>query len=318
MPYEYDPGHNHMMIGDGPAAQRRHSPLTDADLTELIGAEGDAPGSKSKPQQIGERYRIAVVSGTDALAISRVPEVLREVARRQDFRLEPTTLDALPAALAANDRKHRVYLAEVDHVDVPDLALTLERLRPLAANRAVAPVIMVVRAVSSRPLAVPPDRLFRSIALRRFSPESLRAWYDFPFDEPKLRQEVYRLTSGWPLLLEWATAQAAVPRPVNDVLAALHHPFPAVMDAGQFLDAVGLDPDARRLCREWIAVALDSREREDGGGSVLPFHLQDLQSALGTDVGALLDRLAALDVAEQRPDGWILDSAVAEALVRTT
>jgi hypothetical protein len=303
LPYEYNPKLSRIPLGTGAeAAAAQRSPLTDDDLANLIGERGTSPAGISKVRRAGANYQLAVVTGTPALGIARVARALTMVAARQDLNLEPVGLNEVRRRLGDKERTHRHFLMEVDHRQEPLLSDRLTELIKLIDGRKIVRAIAVVHVSAAQMLELPDDDAVLQVPLHRWSVEGLRAWHDFPFDTPPLRQRVHQLTSGWPTLLEQAASQAAAGRSTEDVLDALRTPFGNPDMARAFLEATGLDDDAAiASARTWAAT------------TSYPESLADLAAILG-DLGTFLDRAAALDVAERQPTGWVLDPVVAAAL----
>jgi len=106
LPYEYNPRTSRIPLAAGAASTPRRSPLTDDDLTRLIGDRRTSPTGAGKTHLAGADYRLAVVTGTPALGIDRVREVLTTVAARQGRPLE-----TVPLAEVRRWRQRRVITA---------------------------------------------------------------------------------------------------------------------------------------------------------------------------------------------------------------
>lgn len=305
LPYEYNPRTSRIPLGTGPDLARQRSPLTDDDLTRLIGDRRTSAAGAAKPHRAGADYQLAVITGTPALGIDRVTHVLTTIAARQGVQLEPVALSDVRRRLADRERAHRHFVVEVDHRQEPLLTDRLAELVQLIDGRRIVRAIAVVRVSAAQTLDVPADEAVLNVALSRWSVEGLRSWHDFPFDTPALRRRVHRLTSGWPRLLERAAAQAATGKATEDVLDALATPFGNPAEALAFLDAVGLDAAAIATAQIWAAT------------TSYPETSADLEAILG-GLDGFLERAAALEVAWQEPNGWVLDPVVAAALALVT
>ncbi|WP_433617061.1 hypothetical protein ACQP2P_16660 [Dactylosporangium sp. CA-139114] len=304
LPYEYNPNMSRMVIGK----EWERSPLTDADLADLIGENEDKSHTLSRVRRAGRQYKVAVVSGTTALGIGRVAAVLERMASQQQLHLVRTPLADLHRQLGGG-KDHRILLVEADHRPDTNLAALIAETADLIRDRVTVRVIMVVRLQTAEPLAEPTGEAFLHVRLGRWSVDALRAWHDFPFETVALRRTVHELTSGWPMLLERAAEQVNSGRSTDDVLNGLRHPFATREQARTFLDDVGIDEHLRPVARAWAENSSEAGDRP----RMVAFSRADLDPILG-DAGVFLDRMKLLDVAQSTESGWILDSVVAEAL----
>lgn len=306
LPYEYDPGKSRMMIG----REWERSPLTDADLANLIGEREGTAHTQPRVVRVGRQYKVAVVSGTRALGVDRVGAVLEQMRIKHDLPLVATPLDDLRYRLGSETKSHRLLVVEIDHRPDTDLAGTLAEIVRLIGERRIVRVIVTAHVHTAEPLVVPTGDDFLHVRLSRWSLDALRAWHDFPFETVESRRKVHLLTSGWPMLLERAAEQVNSGRSTDDVLNGLRSPFATAEEAQQFLDDVGIDERLRPMARAW---AENSRDPGDEPHMV-PFTRADLEPVLG-DAGPFLDRMRSLDAAQTSTDnGWVLDPVVAEAL----
>ncbi|MEV0131068.1 hypothetical protein AB0H83_21715 [Dactylosporangium sp. NPDC050688] len=304
LPYEYNPNMSRMVVGK----EWERSPLTDADLADLIGEKEDKARNLSRVRRAGRQYKVAVVTGTPALGIDRVGAVLHRMAEQQQLDLIPVPLAELHQHFE-DGKKHRLLLVEADHRADVDLAGTLLDIGAWIRERLTVRVIVVARLRTAAPLAVPAGDAFLHVRLGRWPMEALRAWHDFPFETVALRRRVHELTSGWPMLLERAAEQVNSGRSTDDVLGGLRHPFSTPEQATRFLDDVGIDERLRPVARAWAENSSDPGDERH----MVAFTRADLEPVLG-EAGVFLDRMQLLDVAHTTEAGWVLDGVVAEAL----
>ncbi|MFD0579354.1 DNA repair protein RecN [Dactylosporangium darangshiense] len=305
LPYEYNPNMSRMVIGK----EWERSPLTDADLADLVGEKEDTAHNLSRVRRAGRQYKVAVVTGTPALGVDRVCAVLDRVAGQQQLHLIRTPLADLRRQLSSADTNHRLLLVEADHRPGAGLAGTLAEIAGLIGDRVIVRVIVVARLHTAEPLEVPAGDAFLHVRLGRWSMDALRAWHDFPFETVALRRTVHELTSGWPMLLERAAEQVNGGRSTDDVLSGLRHPFATAERARRFLDDVGIDEHLRPLARSWAENSSEPGDRPH----LVAFSVTDLAPILG-DAGEFLDRMKLLDAAQSNGADWVLDAVVAEAL----
>ncbi|MGC4897578.1 hypothetical protein [Micromonospora sp. DT31] len=320
LPYEYNPTMSRAAMtnatrGSGP----RRSPLTDADIADLIGERNHDSGSTSRAVRTGTRYSTALVIGSPALGIDRVVEALTmSAASRDHLNFERVTLAEVPRHLSGSSRgRHRFLLVECPPGRRQQFEAEYARaLRAVAALRTVRAVMVVNSADYTLPLEDPEvsgDVL--RLNLRRWSAEGLRAWHDFPFDNPQERRRLHELTSGWPGLVENAVFLVSKGRSTEDVLDSLTVPFSAAQRAATFLSDAGLTEhlDEAMLWAQYCATIDPVTHRI----TVEPVTHGDLEAIWNKDADRLLNRMLDLDIAEQDAEGkgWLLDRIVAAALL---
>lgn len=323
LPYEYNPTMSRAAMtnatrGSGP----RRSPLTDADIADLIGERNHDSGSTSRAVRTGTRYSTALVIGSPALGIDRVVEALTmSAASRDHLNFERVTLAEVPRHLSGSSRgRHRFLLVECPPGRRQQFEAEYARaLRAVAALRTVRAVMVVNSADYTLPLEDPEisgDVL--RLNLRRWSAEGLRAWHDFPFDNPQERRRLHELTSGWPGLVENAVFLVSKGRSTEDVLDSLTVPFSAAQRAATFLSDAGLTEhlDEAMLWAQYCATIDPVTHRI----TVEPVTHGDLEAIWNKDADRLLNRMLDLDIAEQDAEGkgWLLDRIVAAALLSCT
>lgn len=184
--YEYNPTMNRRIVGDSTALWAPRSPLNDRDLAVLLPQEGTGP------------QRVRIVTGSLALAVDRVATALEAVAAERQLtclRAEPSEVD--DAVTAARGRRHLIvdlHTADGSVVQLNTLCAKLGGRQGLSGTVIVGPALLP----DVREPGVP------VVTTRRWSTEGLRSWHDSPFDSPELRAGLYRLTAGWPQLVERA------------------------------------------------------------------------------------------------------------------
>jgi hypothetical protein len=146
------------------------------------------------------------------------------------------------------------------------------------------------------------------ISARRWSIEGLRSWYESPFNSPDLRKRLYRVTSGWPLLVERTMREIDSGRSPDDALAWIVRQLSDPAFARAHLVACGID---ETIADRWAAS--QALTGDDGLIEPFPASLEELTEALKTDASDVIERLKALDLVESTEDGWVLDRAVIAA-----
>ncbi|WP_229398866.1 hypothetical protein [Micromonospora okii] len=321
LPYEYNPT---MSRATMPAASRRsaprRSPLTDADIADLVGERNHNSGSTSRVLRAGSRYSTAVVTGSPALGVDRVVEALTTGAdSRERLEFEHATLPEVPRLLSGTGReRHRFLLVECPPGRRQQFEAEYARALQAVGALRTARAIVVVDATEYLVPAEDPEgagEVLR-LTLRRWSVEGLRAWHDFPFDNPQERGRLHESTSGWPALVENAVLLVSEGRSTEDVLGSLAVPFPDPQRAAAFLSDVGLGEhlDDVNLWAQYCATIDPQTHRI----AVEPVTHDDLEAIWNHDARHVVDRMVALDTVEQDATGggWVLDRLVAAALLR--
>src|SRR3984893_3523958 len=199
---EYNPSTNRRIIGKSTELWVPRSPLTDRDIAGLLGVDGQPHG------------RVQVVTGSSALGIDRAGAVIRDVAEEQEIRCEIRHHDEL-----ASPPRRRSHLV-VDLTGAPGAARDLPRvylkLRDFTEVRST--IIVGPECVPARLEALDSGDV---TPVRRWSAEGLRSWHDTPFTTPDMRTQLYRVTSGWPLLVEETMREITAGKSPDDVLGLI-------------------------------------------------------------------------------------------------
>jgi hypothetical protein len=292
--YEYNPTMNRRSLGHATELCARRSPLSDQDIASLLGQDGVKAG------------RVKIVTGSLALAIDRASEVIRDVATEQQIPCVVAGAGEIDSAIAGT-RAHRHVVVDLssDGVSRGDLSALCARLA--AADHLNATVIL---GPSSLPAPRELARLGDVMAARRWSIEGLRSWHESPFNSPDLRKRLYRVTSGWPLLVEETMREIEMGRSPDDALDRIVGQLADPGFARNHLVSCGMDVAVAGLWAASLSLAGD-----DGLVEAFPASIEELTEALETDASDLIERLEALDVVESTEDGWVLDRAVLAAAV---
>jgi hypothetical protein len=283
---EYNPSTNRRIIGKSTELWAPRSPLTDRDIAGLLGLDGQRHG------------RVQIVTGSSALAIDRAASVIRDVAEEQQIRCEIRPHDEL--ASPPRRRSHVVIDLSDPAYTVRDLSRTYLRLSEFTEVRAtiiVGPECVPVRLEGIDLADITP--------VKRWSAEGLRSWHDTPFTTPDMRTRLYRVTSGWPLLVEETMREITTGKSPDDALDLILRRLADPDFARGHLTDCGID---LRLAVRWAAKFGVSGD--DGLAEAFPATLGELVVELGSGVVPLVERLQVLDAIEDTPHGWVLDRAV--------
>lgn len=181
--------------------------------------------------------------------------------------------------------------------DLPAVYARLAGFDRVTATILVGPAGLPLRLEGIDPADVTP--------IRRWSVEGLRSWHESPFYTPALRTRLYRMTSGWPLLVEETMRQITNGKSPDDALDLIVERLANRDVARDHLTACGIDHGlAVRWAAEFSVVG------DDGLDQAFPASMTELSEALDTDARPVIERLEALDAVETTPDGWVLDRAV--------
>ena len=290
--YEYNPTMNRRNLGGSTALSAQRSPLSDQDIASLLGQDGAKGG------------RVKIVTGSRALAIDRAAQVIQDVAAEHQIPCNVVSAEQVDSAIAgARTRRHVVVDLSGDDAPGVDLPALYARL---AARSHVTATIMVGPAALPIPreIAQPSD----VISARRWSIEGLRSWYESPFNSPDLRKRLYRVTSGWPLLVEQTMREIEHGKSPDDALGYIVGLLSNPEFARQHLLSCGIDPVVADM---WAAA--QALTGDDGLVEAFPASLEELSEALKTDASDVIEQLEALDLLESTEDGWVLDRAVLAA-----
>jgi hypothetical protein len=293
--YEYNPMMNRRIVGSSTTLWAPRSPLNDHDLATLL------------PQQPGEAECVVVVTGSQALAVDRVASALEAVAGERQLACTTLTAEQLPEGIsAARGRQHLI----VDLSTAATSATLSEVCSNVATRQGTTATVILGPALISQLDSVDVP----VIAIRRWSMEGLRSWHESPFDTPVLRARLYRVTAGWPYLVERAMREVADGRAPDDALDVVEHFLADPETARQHIAATGIELDLAARWAEWL-----STRGEDGLVEAQPASLADLQIALERDSARTVLSLQPLDLVEEADGGWTLDRvtiAAASALAR--
>jgi hypothetical protein len=290
--YEYNPTMNRRNLGHSTELGARRSPLTDQDIAALLGQDGS------------KGARVKIVTGSPALAIDRAARVIQDVAVEQQIPCDLIQADSAGSVLAST-RKRRHLIVDVSGDDVGPDALTA-LCAGLAGNEHVTAT--VVTGPRSLPLPAELVQAGAVISARRWSIEGLRSWYESPFNSPGLRKRLYRVTSGWPLLVEATMREIDRGKSPDDALDRIVQRLSDRVYARDQLAACGIDEMTALRWAASLAVT-----GNDGLDEAFPANVEELTEILKTGASEVLERLLALDLVESTEDGWVLDRAVLAA-----
>jgi hypothetical protein len=291
IPYEYNTSLNRRIIGRSTELWAPRSPLTDRDIARLLNLDGQRHG------------QVQIVTGSSALTVDRAARVILDAAEEQQIRCELLAPDELATAIRIRDRHIVIDMSGTStstpmgsHA-LPALYAKLAGLNRVTATIVVGPASLPLRLEGIDSADITP--------LRRWSVEGLRSWHESPFYTPDLRTRLYRVTSGWPLLIEETMHQITNGKSPEDALDLIVERLADQNFARDFLTTCGIDLGlAVRWGAEFAVVG------DDGLDQAFPASLAELSEALGADARPIIERLEALDGAECTPDGWELDRAV--------
>ena len=290
--YEYNPTMNRRNLGHATELGARRSPLSDQDIASLLGQDG-AKGA-----------RVKIVTGSLALAIDRAARVVQDVALEQRIPYDLVSVaDVDNAVGGARTRRH--LIVDLSDDDAPQANLTELCARLSARDNVTATVIV---GPSSLPLPRELAQPSAVISARRWSIEGLRSWYESPFNSPDLRKRLYRVTSGWPLLVETTMCEIDSGKSPDDALDWIARQLSDPAFAREHLATCAID---EMIADRWAAS--QALTGDDGLIEAFPASLEELTETLKIDVRDMVERLEVLDLIESTEDGWVLDRAVLAA-----
>lgn len=283
--YQYNPTMNRRVLTQHSAGEETRSPLPDSDLAYLL--------SHSK----GEPY-VKVVAGTRALGLERVTNAVHRAAAERPVRV--VDVDVEPSTL-----RDQISGADGTHL-LLDLCTTDDAARRTALSvlsESSETYVTVVLPASDIPLDAEKFD-WPVLHLRRWSLEGLQSWHDSPFSRQLLKDN----TGGWPSLVEEAVSLVMRGASTENALQSIRADLSNPTIAAEFLNDTSVPVALAIQWLEWFA-------SEDSSGAVELTHasLDDLRTAFGVDAAHLIEQLQLLDVVDERPDGWVLDQAVASA-----
>ena len=133
----------------------------------------------------------------------------------------------------------------------------------------------------------------------------IASMHDTPFTTPDMRTRLYRVTSGWPLLVEETMREITAGKSPDDVLGLILERLAQPVFARRHLASCGIDLD---LAVRWAAKFAVGGD--DGLAEAFPVTADELTTELGLDVRPVTERLQLLDAVEDTPNGWVLDRAI--------
>ena len=287
-PHQYNPTMARHIMGESerPAAPR--SPLTDYELTMLL-----------KDTQSAQ-----VVFGTPALGIERVVEVIKRQADNENVpAIVVESLQSPEFKRAGGGGKRGHVIVDLTRA-TPDGNLA-HICREAAARKNVTATVVVGLAWLDSLLGLDGVEIHR---LRRWSAAGLRAWYGSPFQGPLERARLYRVTSGWPKLIEEVMTDFGKGQAPQTALDRLSQRLATPARAKAILTDSGIDPE---IAQAWVRAILTDTGPD--GIEQLPVSVEDITDALGVNGKELLARLETLDVADQDGEDWSLDRVVLAA-----
>lgn len=286
---EYNPSTNRRIIGKSTELWAPRSPLTDRDIAHLLGLDGQRHG------------RVQVVTGSGALGIGRAASVIRDVAEEQRIRCEVLRCDDIVSS--PHRRSHVVIDLSASSDAAGELGMAYVRLSESAGAGAT-----IIVGPGCVPVHLDGVGQADVTAVKRWSAEGLRSWHDTPFTTPDMRARLYRVTSGWPLLVERTMREIATGKSPDDALDLILTRLADPGFARGHLADCGID---QALAVRWAAkFGIDG---DDGLAEAFPATDGELATELGPGTARVAERLRVLDVAEDTPNGWVLDRAVIAA-----
>src|SRR6266568_4212013 len=270
--YEYNPTMNRRILGQSTELWAPRSPLTDQDVASLLGLGGRRNG------------RVQIVTGSKALTVDRAARVIQDVAAEQQIKCQLVRAGDIDSAIAgARARLHVVVDLSGGDCAAADLPALCTRL---ASRHQITATVIVGPAE----LPVPADAIGTSdlITTRRWSIEGLRSWHESPFDTPDLRARLYRVTSGWPRLVEETMRAITLGKSPAGALDQIIGQLADPGFAQSHLAACGIE---REVAARWAAsLALPG---DDGLVEAFPASLAELTEVLGTDAEEVIERRGA-------------------------
>jgi hypothetical protein len=292
--YEYNPTMNRRIIGQSTELWAPRSPLTDHDIASLLGNGG------------GPARQVDFVTGSIALTVERVAQVIRDVATEKGIACTLARPEQIDAQLAdIRGRGHIVMDLSAGDISAAKLLVLFQKLS--SRPNLTATVVVGPGALPLPKNLGDADEIF---VTRRWSIEGLRSWHESPFHTPELRARLHRVTSGWPRLVEETMHEIDNGKSPDQALEQISGLLSERGFAQNHLAACGID---QKIAFRWVT--WQSHRGGDGLIEALPASLSDLTEALETDAALAIERLESLDLVESTEKGWVLDRAVAHAAV---
>ena len=245
-----------------------------------------------------------VVFGTPALGIERVVEVIKRQADNENVpAIVVESLQSPEFKRAGGGGKRGHVIVDLTRA-TPDGNLA-HICREAAARKNVTATVVVGLAWLDSLLGLDGVEIHR---LRRWSAAGLRAWYGSPFQGPLERARLYRVTSGWPKLIEEVMTDFGKGQAPQTALDRLSQRLATPARAKAILTDSGIDPE---IAQAWVRAILTDTGPD--GIEQLPVSVEDITDALGVNGKELLAQLETLDVADQDGEDWSLDRVVLAA-----
>jgi hypothetical protein len=295
---------------DAPTDGFLRSPLSEYDLSLL------AP--------VKNRYEAHnfVIFGSKALGVSEVGRVLKqlEVDRAVDVTLKAVTAASINEELMAfrfaggGSSAPRLLVLDASEVDdFSDLESIVDAVQSTQSRQQGHLAIVFGR--TGIPHVTEAEQLKSSgtpttvIRLRKWTGAAIRAWHDNPFNSRADREQLLRLSGGWPRLVEGGVANVSNHGKSSseewDYL--LNYPDDHAA-ASAFLDSAGVLEDDIILLSQWAHLGPAVFEPISDVAAVLERSPSEL-SALAAD-------LEMLGLLNERQGGFALDAVVYRAIVK--
>ncbi|HVM26572.1 MAG TPA: hypothetical protein VM433_02755 [Mycobacteriales bacterium] len=321
--YEPDPAAgasgSRMRLDAGERDERRFSPLTAAQLADVVGAG---------------RTQLRVVVGSRALRTESVAEALGAAAGRLPDAsvLEVSSLRQWREAMTAPPDGHRVVVSDMTASRSPEsweASLDAARRRGTArTSRGTRAGVLVAgpadRWLLRRLVATPAaagDLAHLAVGLRRVDLTSLRAWdriEELDVAHPARQQRLLSVTGGWPHLVERVLARTRQ-RSFDDVLDDLAAHLGTPEGAAELVAAVGLDVADPDQPADAGLVATFARLAEHGWREADLAELLELDDELAdveADPAEAVAILSLLGLIEEDDEGLLGPEPVVAASVR--
>jgi hypothetical protein len=261
-----------------------HSPLSESQLAGLLSTRGK---------------KVQIVLGSRACGVSCVSVAIAAATEGGSTRvIMPGDKKGFRRALKTGDPGDHVIVVSALSASNEAYTEALETVLATESPERVERSVIVV--VSEDNLDWWPVALSRQdedvaiVELRRYDPQSLWVWavdVASVFQDDRSRQELLKVTGGWPILIDrvWSLARAGH---VNEeILTTLRLQSEDAGNCADLLDAVGLDND-QRLAALWATII------EFGGTPETLADLADLVADSFSEPERAVEALRALGVLE--------------------
>jgi hypothetical protein len=290
LPYEYNPLAARRLLFSRNGVELR-SPLTDGQLAGLTRG--------------GE---VAVITGSYALGIDRVPDAVRDYVEMRGNKVEVLTSTAEVTRVIGNATrrtKQTVIVVDGRGWKQPDLDQVGDRLKKAAAAGAVAGMVLVDFGAADAVAQALEVEVVRPV---RWTSSTLRSWPECPFDVPDARHRLIVATGGWPSLVEEAIGRVVTRSTRAQALDHMDRRMDDPHRAATLLVDAGITPEISARIRGWV-------EYFDPGENVSP---ADVSAALDLDIksaNVVLTEIADMGLLDESSDGVALDRVVHRCLV---